>query len=71
MRRTYIFALGAALLVSSGGSNLGSIGNVLGSVLGGVGGQQQQQQIDAEIQQVDAGGGRLFAARMDVLRSAS
>lgn len=65
MRRTYTLALGAALLVSSGCSNLGSIGDILGSVLGGQGAQQQQQQIDAEIQQVDASGGRLYVRTQD------
>lgn len=66
MRRTYILALSAALVASSGCGNLGSIGNVLGSVLGGMGGQQQQQrQIDAEIQQVDANGGRLYVRTQD------
>jgi hypothetical protein len=63
MRRTHMLALGAAMLVSSGCSNLGSIGNVLGSVLGGQGAQQQQ--IDAEIQQVDASGGRLYVRTQD------
>ena len=63
MRRTCTLALGAALLLSSGCSNLGSIGNILGSVLGGQGAQQQQ--IDAEIQQVDANGGRLYVRTQD------
>ncbi|MEX1185698.1 MAG: hypothetical protein WEA80_03830 [Gemmatimonadaceae bacterium] len=63
MRRTYMLALGAALLVTGGCSNLGSIGNILGSVLGGQGAQQQQ--IDAEIQQVDASGGRLYVRTQD------
>ncbi|MGI9140872.1 MAG: hypothetical protein ACR2GJ_07185 [Gemmatimonadaceae bacterium] len=65
MRRTYILAVGAALLVSSGCSNLGSIGNVLGSVLGGQQRQQQQQQMDVEIQQVDANNGRLYVRTQD------
>lgn len=63
MRRTYTLALGAALLVSGGCSNLGSIGNVLGSVLGGQGAQQQQ--IDAEIDQVDASSGRIYVRTRD------
>jgi len=62
MRRTYMLALGAALLVSGGCSNLGSIGNILGSVLGQ---QGSQQQIDAEIQQVDAAGGRIYVRTQD------
>lgn len=62
MRRTSMLALGAALLVSSGCSNLGSIGNILGSVLGQ---QGAQQQIDAEIQQVDANNGRLYVRTQD------
>lgn len=64
MRKTHILALGAAMLVASGCSNLGSIGNVLGSVLGGQQGARQQQ-IDAEIQQVDANGGRLYVRTQD------
>lgn len=64
MRRAYMLALGAALLATSGCSNLGSIGNILGSVLGGQGAQQRQQ-IDAEIQQVDANGGRLYVRTQD------
>lgn len=64
MRRTCILALGAALLVSGGCSNLGSIGDILGSVLGGQQ-QQQQQQLDAEIQQVDANNGRLYVRTQD------
>jgi hypothetical protein len=63
MRKTFMLALGAGLLVFSGCSNLGSIGNILGSVLGGQGAQQQQ--IDAEIQQVDANGGRLYVRTQD------
>lgn len=56
----------ASLVLLSGCSNLGSIGNVLGSVLGGMGGQQQQQQqIDAEIQQVDANNGRIYVRTQD------
>lgn len=62
MRRTYIFALGVAL-VSGGCSNLGSVGDILGSVLGGQ--QQQQQQLDAEVQQVDASSGRLYIRTQD------
>lgn len=62
MRKTSMLALGAALLVSSGCSNLGSIGNILGSVLGQ---QGAQQQIDAEIQQVDANNGRLYVRTQD------
>lgn len=65
MRRAYMLALGAALVAASGCSNLGSIGNILGSVLGGQGAQQQRQQIDAEIQQVDANGGRLYVRTQD------
>ena len=64
MRRTYILAVGAALLVSSGCSNLGSIGSILGSVLGGQQ-RQQQQQMDVEIQRVDANNGRLYVRTQD------
>lgn len=64
MRRTYIFALAAGLMVSSGCSNLGSVGDILGSVLGGQR-QQQQQQVEAEIQQVDASNGRIYVRTQD------
>lgn len=62
MRRTYMLALGVALIVSSGCSNLGSVGDILGSVLGG---QRQQQQVEAEIQQVDASNGRIYVRTQD------
>lgn len=62
MRRTSMLALGAALLVLSGCGNLGSIGNILGSVLGQ---GAQQQQMDAEVQQVDARDGRLYVRTQD------
>ncbi|MGI8619396.1 MAG: hypothetical protein ACR2L6_09965 [Gemmatimonadaceae bacterium] len=63
MRRTYIFALAAGLMVSSGCSNLGSVGDILGSVLGGQ--QRQQNQIEAEIQQVDASRGAVYVRTQD------
>lgn len=63
MRRTYMLAFGVALFAMTGCSNLGSIGNILGSVLGGQGAQQQQ--IDAEVQQVDARDGRLYVRTQD------
>lgn len=63
MRRTYMLVVGAALVVSSGCGNLGSVGDILGSVLGGQ--QQQQSQIDAEVQQVDASRGALHVRTQD------
>lgn len=63
MRRTYMLVIGAALVASSGCSNLGSVGDILGSVLGGQ--RQQQQQLEAEVQQVDANGGRLYVRTQD------
>ena len=63
MRRTYMLALGAALFATTGCSNMGSLGNILGSVLGGQ--QQQQQQIDAEIQSVDANRGVIYVRTQD------
>ena len=62
--RAYGWLIGATMLGLSGcgGSGaLGTLGNVLGGVLGQGGGaqQQQQQQIQAEIQQVDTNGQRV------------
>jgi len=67
MRSRPFLTAAATLVLFAGCSNMGSIGNVLGSVLGGMGGQrqQQQQQLDAEIQQVDANGGRLYVRTQD------
>ncbi len=66
MRSRPFLTAAATLVLFAGCSNLGSIGNVLGSVLGGMGGQrQQQQQMDAEIQQVDANSGRLYVRTQD------
>lgn len=64
MRRTYMLVLGAALIAASGCSNLGSVGDILGSVLGGQQ-QRQQQSLDAEITQVDANNGRLYVRTQD------
>jgi len=68
MRSRPFLTAAATLVLFAGCSNLGSIGNVLGSVLGGMGGQrqqQQQQQLEAEIQQVDANNGRLYVRTQD------
>ena len=66
MRNRSLVAAAMTLVVLTGCSNMGSIGNVLGSVLGGMGGQQsRQQQMDVEIQQVDANGGRLYVRTND------
>ncbi len=68
MRSRPFLTAAATLVLFAGCSNLGSIGNVLGSVLGGMGGQrqqQQQQQLEAEIQQVDANSGRLYVRTQD------
>ncbi len=67
MRSRPFLTAAATLVLFTGCSNLGSIGNVLGSVLGGAGGQrqQQQQQMDVEIQQVDANSGRLYVRTQD------
>lgn len=62
MHRRHILALGAAFLASSACGNIGSIGDILGSVLGG---QQQQSRIDAEIQQVDASRGAIYVRTQD------
>jgi hypothetical protein len=58
MRRLKIFSMLALVSVSMSCAQLGSVGDILGSVLGG--GRQQQSQIDAQIQRVDVNGQRLF-----------
>lgn len=58
MRRLKSFSMIALVSVSMSCAQLGSVGDILGSVLGG--GRQQQSQIDAQIQRVDANGQRLF-----------
>ena len=66
MRSRPFLTAAATLVLFAGCSNMGSIGNVLGSVLGGMGGQrQQQQQLEAEVQQVDANSGRLYVRTQD------
>ena len=66
MRSRPFLTAAATLVLFAGCSNLGSIGNVLGSVLGGMGGQRQQQQsLDVEVQQVDANSGRLYVRTQD------
>ena len=66
MRNRSLVAAAMTLVILTGCSNMGSIGNILGSVLGGMGGQQnQRQQLDVEIQQVDANGGRLYVRTSD------
>lgn len=66
MRKRSLITAAMTLVVLTGCSNMGSIGNVLGSVLGGMGGQRQQQQsLDVEIQQVDANSGRLYVRTQD------
>jgi outer membrane biogenesis lipoprotein LolB len=61
MRRTSLSALTAALLLLSACSGLGSIADILGSI-GGTGQQQQQQQgqMQAEVQQIDTNGQRIY-----------
>ena len=61
MRRLKMFSMLALVSVSMSCAQLGSVGDILGSVLGG-GSQQQQTQIDAQIQRVDANGQRLFVS---------
>lgn len=66
MRHRSLITAAMALVTLTGCSNMGSIGNILGSVLGGMGGQQQQSQsIDVEIQQVDASRGALYVRTQD------
>ncbi len=65
MRSRPFLTAAATLVLFAGCSNMGSIGNILGSVLGGMGGQQQQQQLEAEVQSVDANSGRLYVRTRD------
>src|SRR5687768_8423452 len=65
MRGRSFLTAAVTVTLLAGCSNMGSIGNVLGSVLGGMGGQQQQLQIDAEVTQVDANGGRIYVRTQD------
>lgn len=61
MHRTSLSGLAAALLLLSACAGLGSIGDILGSI-GGTGQQQQQQQgqMQAEVQQIDTNGQRIY-----------
>jgi hypothetical protein len=60
MRRTSLSGLTAGLLLLSACAGLGSIGDILGSI-GGTGQQQQQQgQMQAEVQQLDTNGQRIY-----------
>ena len=65
MRSRSLLTAATMLVLVTGCSNLGTIGNVLGSVLGGMGGQQQQNQIEAQIEQVDLNSGRLYVRTRD------
>lgn len=63
MRGRSLLTAAVTLVLFAGCSNMGSIGNILGSVLGGMGGQQQQ--IEAEITQVDPSSGRIYVRTRD------
>ncbi|HUR91383.1 MAG TPA: hypothetical protein VMY38_01800 [Gemmatimonadaceae bacterium] len=66
MRNRSLIAAAMSLVLLTGCSNMGSIGNILGSVLGGMGGQQNRQQsMDVEVQQVDASRGLLYVRTQD------
>jgi uncharacterized protein (DUF2141 family) len=58
MRRASLLSVAGALVLLSACSNLGALGNILGA-LGGLGGQQQQSQIEVEIRQVDVNAQRI------------
>jgi hypothetical protein len=58
MRSLKTFSMITLVSVSMSCAQLGSVGDILGTVLGG--GARQQAQIDAQIQRVDANGQRLF-----------
>lgn len=59
MRRLRYFAVITAVPFLASCAQLGSMTDILGSVLGSGTQQQQQAQIDAQIQQVDVNGQRL------------
>jgi hypothetical protein len=59
MRRTWLSGFTAGLLLLTACAGLGSIGDILGSI-GGTGQQQQQGQMQAEVQQIDTNGQRIY-----------
>jgi hypothetical protein len=60
MRRRLIPTFAAGLFLLTSCAQLGSLGDILGAI-GGPGTQQQQQgQLQAEVQQVDAGNQRIY-----------
>ena len=63
MRGRSLLTAAVTLVLFAGCSNLGSIGNILGSVLGQQGAQQQQ--IEAEITQMDPNSGRIYVRTQD------
>lgn len=60
MRRTSLLTLGGGLFLLSACSGLGSLGDILGSIGGGGTQQQQQGQMQAEVQQIDTNGQRIY-----------
>ena len=60
MRRRLFPTFAAGLFMLTSCAQLGSVGDILGAI-GGTGTQQQQQtQLQAEVQQVDAGNQRIY-----------
>ncbi|HUF65276.1 MAG TPA: hypothetical protein VMM17_04800 [Gemmatimonadaceae bacterium] len=60
MRRTLLSSLTAGLVLLTSCAQLGSLGDLLGAIGGPGGAQQQQAQLQAEVQQVDANSQRLY-----------
>lgn len=60
MRRSLLPSLAAGVFLLTSCAQLGSLGDILGAIGGPGGTQQQQAQLQAEVQQVDASGQRIY-----------
>jgi len=60
MRRSLLPSFVAGLFLLTSCAQLGSLGDILGAIGGPAGTQQQQSQLQAEVQQVDASSQRIY-----------
>jgi hypothetical protein len=60
MRRSLLPSITAGLFLLTSCAQLGSLGDILGAIGGPGSTQQQQAQLQAEVQQVDANGQRIY-----------